>query len=435
MSKITQPFGASPTLVQIAGCHSDYDPHALPVALAQRIIGDFVKPVEAIEKVALRSALGRVLAESMVSPIDVPAYDNSAMDGFALRSADLGDSDVTLQVIGTAWAGRSFDGQVAAGQCVRIMTGAIMPAQCDAVVAQEFVTTEVGNAVCVPAHAVVAGENRRLCGEDLETGSIALAKGRLLHPADLGLLASLGIAEVPVQRRLRVAFFSTGDELRSVGQTLDAGCVYDSNRYTLYGMLVRLGCDVIDMGVVKDDRDSLEAALRTACENADAIITSGGVSVGAADYTREIMGKLGDVDFWRIGMRPGRPMAFGRINSNGHCAYLFGLPGNPVAVMVTFYFLARQGLLQMMGTDASPLPLLQAISRGPIRKKIGRTEYQRGILAADAQGRPTVSVTGAQGSGILRSMVEANCMIVLHDAQGPVATGDLVDILLFDGLT
>lgn len=435
MSEITQPLDAPPTLAQIAGCYSDYDPHALPVALAQRIIGDFVTPVQAVEKVALRSALGRVLSVSVVSPINVPAYDNSAMDGYALRSADLGNTDVTLQVIGTAWAGRAFDGQVASGQCVRIMTGAIMPAQCDAVVAQELTTAGTGSAVCVPAHAVVAGENRRLCGEDLGVGSIALTKGRLLHPADLGLLASLGIAEVPVQRRLRVAFFSTGDELRSVGQTLDAGCVYDSNRYTLYGMLVRLGCDVIDMGVVKDDRDALEAALRIACENADAIITSGGVSVGAADYTREVMAQLGEVSFWRIGMRPGRPMAFGRIRSNGSAAYLFGLPGNPVAVMVTFYFLARQALLQMMGANASPMPLLQATSRTAIRKKPGRTEYQRGILATGPNGRPTVSVTGAQGSGILRSMVEANCMIVLHDAQGQVAAGDLVDVLLFDGLT
>jgi molybdopterin molybdotransferase len=236
-----------------------------------------------------------------------------------------------------------------------------------------------------------------------------------------------------VQRRLRVAFFSTGDELRSIGQPLDEGCVYDSNRYTIYGMLQRLGCDLIDMGVVRDDREALEQALRDACENADAIITSGGVSVGAADYTKQIMARLGDVTFWKIGMRPGRPLAFGRITSNGRSAFLFGLPGNPVAVMVSFYFFARDALLRMMGAEA-PLELVRARSAATIRKKPGRTEYQRGILARGADGQPTVTITGSQGSGILRSMSEANCMVVLHDEQGTVQAGDMVDVLLFDGL-
>jgi molybdopterin molybdotransferase len=260
-----------------------------------------------------------------------------------------------------------------------------------------------------------------------------LQRGRIIRPADLGLLASLGFAEVPVQRRLRVAFFSTGDELRSIGEPLDTGCVYDSNRYTLYGMLRRLGCDIIDMGIVRDDPAALEAALRNACENADAIITSGGVSVGAADYTRDIMAKLGDVTFWKIGMRPGRPLAFGKVTSNGHSAFLFGLPGNPVAVMVSFYFFARNALLAMMGANA-PLPLLKVRSKNAIRKKAGRTEYQRGTLAVGEDGVQQVAITGAQGSGILRSMSEANCMVVLHDEQGNVAAGDLVDIILFDGL-
>jgi molybdopterin molybdotransferase len=230
-----------------------------------------------------------------------------------------------------------------------------------------------------------------------------------------------------------VAFFSTGDELRSIGEPLDAGCVYDSNRYTLFGMLSRLGCDMIDMGVVKDEPEALEAALRTACENADAIITSGGVSVGAADYTRQIMARLGDVTFWKIGMRPGRPLAFGKISSNGRSAFLFGLPGNPVAVMVSFYFFARQALLHMMGAHA-PLELVKVKSAGAIRKKPGRTEYQRGIMSRDAQGEQQVRITGAQGSGILRSMSQANCMVVLHDAQGDVAAGEQVEVLLFDGL-
>jgi molybdopterin molybdotransferase len=287
--------------------------------------------------------------------------------------------------------------------------------------------------ITIAPGAIRAGDNRRFAGEDLMAGSAALKAGKIIRPADLGLLASLGIATVPVKRRLRVAFFSTGDELRSLGQPLDPGCVYDSNRYTLFGMLTRLGCEIIDMGVVRDDPQALEAALREACANADAIITSGGVSVGAADYTRDIMARLGDVTFWKIGMRPGRPLAFGRIAADGHNAFLFGLPGNPVAVMVSFYFFARAALLRMMGAEV-PLMLVKARSAAPIRKKPGRTEYQRGILAPDVNGEQQVRITGAQGSGILRSMSEANCMVVLHDEQGNVAAGELVDIMLFEGL-
>ena len=422
------------TLLDITSCLAAYDPNALPVDQAQAIIQAFVTPVHAIEHVALRSALDRILARDVVSPISVPAHDNSAMDGYALRGSDLGtDQSVTLQVVGTAFAGDATGAAVQAGQCLRIMTGAVMPADCDTVIPQEFTEISDGR-ITFAAGVAKSGDNRRFAGEDLQQGSVALAAGSVIGPAALGLLASLGIAEVPVRRRLRVAFFSTGNELRSIGETLDAGCVYDSNRYTLYGMLARLGCDLIDMGVVKDDEASLEAAMRTACENADAIITSGGVSVGAADYTRQIMARLGDVSFWKIGMRPGRPMAFGQVASNGKSAYLFGLPGNPVAVMVTFYFIARAALLRMMGAAEAPLPMMQAISDMPIRKKPGRTEYQRGILTRDASGQTRVRITGAQGSGILRSMTQANCMVVLADAQGNVNAGDPVDVVLFDGL-
>ena len=421
------------SLAKVTSCLSGYDPDALPVRDAQRIIREFVQPVRAVEKVALRAALGRVLALDVISPIDVPAHDNSAMDGFALRGEDLrGDAPVTLRVIGTTYAGNASGLVPAAGECVRIMTGGVMPEGCDSVVPQEFVTQE-GETITLPAGVIRAGDNRRFAGEDLKAGSAALKAGRVVRPPDLGMMASLGIAEVAVQRRLRVAFFSTGDELRSVGESLDEGCVYDSNRYTIYGMLQRLGCDLIDMGVVRDDPQALEDALRSACENADAIITSGGVSVGAADYTKQIMAKLGDVTFWKIGMRPGRPLAFGRVNSNGRSAFLFGLPGNPVAVMVSFYFFAREALLRMMGAEA-PLPLLRARSSGAIRKKPGRTEYQRGILGRGADGHPEVRITGSQGSGILRSMSEANCMVVLHDEQGNVAAGDMVDVLVFEGL-
>ncbi|MCS0591764.1 gephyrin-like molybdotransferase Glp [Massilia norwichensis] len=423
-----------PRLADVVSCLSAYDPDALPVRDAQKIIRDFVAPVRATEQVALRAALGRVLAADIVSPINVPAHDNSAMDGYALRGEDLlPDAELRLRVIDTVYAGRASSAVAGKGECLRIMTGGVMPAGCDSVVPQEFVKVLADDVIVMAPGTIRPGDNRRLAGEDLKAGSAALMKGKIIRPADLGLLASLGVAEVPVQRRLRVAFFSTGDELRSIGQPLDEGCVYDSNRYTIYGMLQRLGCDIIDMGVVRDDPAALEAALVDACENADAIITSGGVSVGAADYTRQIMARLGDVTFWKIGMRPGRPLAFGRIASGGKSAFLFGLPGNPVAVMVSFYFFAREALLRMMGAEA-PLPLLKARSVAAIRKKPGRTEYQRGVLSHGADGMPEVRITGSQGSGILRSMSEANCMVVLHDEQGSVQAGEMVDVLMFEGL-
>ncbi|MDB5794228.1 MAG: molybdopterin molybdotransferase MoeA [Noviherbaspirillum sp.] len=423
------------TLFDIVAAMPDYDPNALPVAQAQKIIREFIAPVRAVERVALRSALDRVLAEDIISPINVPAHDNSAMDGYALRAADLNaGKPTTLRIVATALAGDATEVAVGAGECVRIMTGAVMPQGCDTVVPQELTQSASDASVTIPAGIVKAGDNRRFKGEDLAAGEPALVRGKILRPADLGLLASLGIAEVPVRRRLRVAFFSTGDELRSIGEPLDPGCVYDSNRYTLYGMLTRLGCDIVDMGVIKDDPVALEAAFRSACEGADAIITSGGVSVGEADYTKQMMAQLGDVIFWKIGMRPGRPMAFGQISSDGKAAYLFGLPGNPVAVMVTFYFFARDALLTMMGASNADLPMMRVISASSIRKKPGRTEYQRGILSRDAHGNHQVRLTGSQGSGILRSMSEANCMVVLHHEQGSVKAGDLVDVVLFDGL-
>jgi molybdopterin molybdotransferase len=433
-----------PSLEEIASCVAGYDPAALSVAQAQEFIRRFVPPVGAVEKLALRAALGRVLAEDIVSAIDVPASDNSAMDGYALRGADLrDDAALDLRVVGTAYAGQAYAGTVDPGDCVRIMTGAVMPAGLDTVVPQEFTTASDGR-VSVPAGVVATGDNRRLRGEDLARGESALQAGRVLRPADIGLAASLGQAELPVRRRLRVAFFSTGDELRSIGEPLDEGCVYDSNRYTLHGMLTRLGVEVLDLGVVRDDPAALEAAFRSACENADAIITSGGVSVGEADHTKQVMARLGEVAFWRIAMRPGRPMAFGRIRSGGHSAVLFGLPGNPVAVMVTFYAFVRDALLAMAGAAPAPLPMLRARALEAIRKKPGRTEYQRGIVRraegpssgadAGAGGDWQVQLTGAQGSGILRSMSVANGLVVLHHGQGSVERGDFVDMLPFDGL-
>jgi molybdopterin molybdotransferase len=418
------------TLEQIASCVAGYDPNALPVAQAQEFIARLVPRVSAIESIALRSSLGRVLARDIVSPIDVPSHDNSAMDGYALRGADLqADADTVLHIAGTGFAGQSFGGAVPARHCVRIMTGAVMPEGLDTVVPQEFTKTD-NDAVRIPANIVRTGDNRRLKGEDLARGSSALRAGRLLRPADLGLLASLGQAEVPVLRKLRVAFFSTGDELRSIGEPLDAGCVYDSNRYTIWGMLQRLGCDVIDFGVVRDNPKALRAAFGEAAASADAVMTSGGVSVGEADHTKKIMAELGDVLFWRIAMRPGRPMAIGKINN----AILFGLPGNPVAVMVTFYAFVRDALRAMSGINEATPPLLRAACITPLRKKPGRTEYQRGIVTRSADGRWQVAITGSQGSGILSSMSMANGMVVLHHAQGNVEAGDEVDVIPFDGL-
>jgi molybdopterin molybdotransferase len=422
------------SLQEIASCISGYDPKALPVAQAQDFIARLVPRVQAVEQVALRSALGRILAEDVVSAIAVPSHDNSAMDGYALRGSELADdAETAFKVAGAGFAGGRFEGTVGARECVRIMTGAVMPADLDTVVPQEFVRLD-GDVVGVPAGVVMAGDNRRLAGEDLARGEVALAAGRLVRAPDLGLLASLGSAEVAVFRRLRVAFFSTGNELRSVGESLDAGCVYDSNRYTIWAMLQRLGVDVLDLGVVRDEPAALAAAFRAAADAADAVITSGGVSVGEADHTKAVMAELGDVLFWRIAMRPGRPMAIGRIERGDHAAILFGLPGNPVAVMVTFYALVRDALLAMSGASAAPLLVVRAASATPIRKRAGRTEYQRGIVTRDSDGRWQVRTTGSQGSGILRSMSEANGLVVLGHSQGDVAAGQEVDVLPFDAL-
>ena len=425
---------AAQTLEQIASCVAGYDPNALPVAQAQEFIARLVPRVAAVESVALRASLGRVLAQDIVSPFDVPAHDNSAMDGYALRGSELAaGGDSLLRIAGTGLAGQAFAGAVPAGHCVRIMTGAVMPAGLDTVVPQEFTRTD-GDAVRIPAGVVHTGDNRRRAGEDLARGSAALRAGRVIRPADLGLLASLGRAEVPVWRRLRVAFFSTGDELRSIGEPLPPGCVYDSNRYTIWGMLQRLGCELVDLGVVRDEPAALRAAFSQAAACADAVITSGGVSVGEADHTKKIMAELGDVLFWRIAMRPGRPMAIGRIASGDRAAILFGLPGNPVAVMVTFYAFVRDALLAMSGATPAPLPLLRAACTTPLRKKPGRTEYQRAVVSRGAGDRWQVAITGSQGSGILSSMSSANGMVVLHHAQGDVAAGDEVDVIPFDGL-
>jgi molybdopterin molybdotransferase len=411
-------------IIQIVSDMPGYDPDALHVEKAREAMRACISPISQNEMVSVRSALGRVLAQEIVPGINVPSQDNSAMDGYAVRFADLGSP---LKEIGTALAGRPFGGNLGAGECVRIMTGAVMPAGADTVVIQEVVKRE-GDRIVVPPGQKRA-QNVRYAGEDLKTGVAVLQPGKLLRPAELGLIASLGIGEVRVKRKLRVAMFATGDELASIGEKLKEGEVYDSNRYTLHGMLERLGVEISDLGVVRDDPSLLEKALQKAAA-ADAIITTGGVSVGEADFVKQLMAKLGEVLFWKIAMRPGRPMAFGRIGD----AMLFGLPGNPVAVMVTFYQFVRDALLHLSGrTDDYAIPLLQATAAENIRKVPGRTEYQRGVLFRE-HGQWKAKTTGQQGSGVLRSMSEANCFIVLEHERGAVKAGDPVAVQLMEGV-
>ncbi|MFO1312110.1 MAG: gephyrin-like molybdotransferase Glp [Burkholderiales bacterium] len=420
-----------PTLREVS-CADDYDPDSMPVERARALIRQFLTPVTASERVHVRQALDRVLAQDVTSPIAVPGHDNSAMDGWAVRFADLrADGESELRRVGESFAGKPFTGTLQAGEAVRIFTGGVMPQGADTVVMQERANEGDGR-VLIRAGAVArAGQNRRFAGEDVKPGQVVLRRGHPVRPADLGLIASLGIGEVSVYRRLRVAFFSTGDELRSIGTTLGPGEIYDSNRYTIHGMLTRLGCDVHDMGVVPDVPQALEAAFTAAAAHADVVMTSGGVSVGEADYVKQLLDKLGEVLFWKIAMKPGRPLAYGRIGN----AHFFGLPGNPVAVMVTFYQFVREALLVLQGrADIPPIPTFKATLGAPIRKMAGRTEFQRGVLARNAAGEWEVRPTGDQGSGILSSMSQANCFIVLPTETADLAPGAIVDVQVFEGV-
>ena len=413
-----------------ASCAAPESGATLGVAAAQRQILDALRPITGYEAVAVRDAFGRVLARDVVAPYDVPAHDNSAMDGFAVRAEDLArDRPTTLQVVGTALAGGGFSGIVGAGQAVRVMTGAVLPRGADVVVVQEVVRESGERAVEVPTGQRV-GQNIRRTGEDIARGSVALTAGKRVGAAELGLLASLGIAEVAVLRRLRVAFLSTGDELASIGRSLAPGEVYDSNRYTLHGALRRLDVDLIDMGVVRDEPVAMEAAFSQAAAQADVVITTGGVSVGEADFVKAMVARLGEVHFWKIAIKPGRPMAFGRIGQ----AWLFGLPGNPVAVMVAFYLFVADALRKLSGQDPLPVhPTLRAPCAGAILKVKGRREFVRGVLFEGEDGWQ-VRPGQLQGSGVLSSMSSANCFIVLPEEGGDVSPGDLVEVQPFEGL-
>ena len=412
-----------------ASCRDDFDPASILPEQALAQIFAAIQPVAETESVPLRSALGRVLAADIRAGINVPSGRNSAMDGYAINAAALPAGDTaSLRLVGASFAGQPFPGRLSPDECVRIMTGALMPAGADSVIMQEEAETTAGG-IRIGA-GVKPGDNVREAGEDLARGDRVLTKGMRLGPADLGVLASVGLAEVEVNRNIKVAFFSTGDELRPVGEPLADGLIYDSNRYTLYGMLARLGVEIIDLGIVRDDPALLDRAFQRARDEADIVITSGGVSVGAAEYVKETLRARGEVAFWKVAMKPGRPLTFGRLGR----ACFFGLPGNPVSVMVTFYQFVQPAIRKMLGETTTPPITLKAPCASRLKKRPGRIEYQRGILSRDKHGRLAAHKTGAQDSGILSSMAAANCFIVLPLENDGAEPGDMVDVQLFHGL-
>ena len=411
------------------GCMDDSDPHSLPYEIALQKIIASVTPVTGTEVVLIPQALGRVLAADFIATMNVPPAANSAMDGYAVHSSDIpptGTHELTL--VGKSLAGKPYASTVPRGSCVRILTGAVLPDGTDTVIMQENVVV-TGDRVTLDARTV-KGDNVRPIGEDCKCGAVLLSAGSLLTPAALGVIASMGIAEIAVTRKLKIAVFMTGDELRTAGETLAPGQIYDSNRYTLHGMLTRIGADILDLGIIRDDRQAIEQALLTAANSADAIITSGGVSVGDADLVREVVEKLGMINFWKVAMKPGRPLAFGKINN----AWFFGLPGNPVSTMATFYLFVQPALQRLSGQTPTAPVTMKVPCTSILKKRPGRLEYQRGILSRNPNGELTVTKTGAQGSGILSSMTQANCFIVLPIENDGVMAGETVEVVPFYGL-
>ena len=425
-----------PSLNQIAldpSCMDDYDPNAMSVQQARTFIQQFLSPVVETETLPVMQSLGHVLAADIISPCNVPNHNNSAMDGFAFKYSE---GIKIVKIIGTAFAGKPFAGKVNAGECVKIMTGAVIPIGADTVVMQEKTVTKSD---CITLlEAPRKGTNVRLAGEDLKVGQTVLTKGHIMKPADLGLVASLGIATVDVFRSLKVAFFSTGDELVGVGKPLAEGQIYDSNRYTIFGMLSRLGATISDLGVVPDKPDLLEETLLKAASNNDVVITSGGVSVGEADYMKALLAKHGQVLFWKINMKPGRPLAYGKVKgSNDKFSHYFGLPGNPVSAMVTFYQFVQPALQALSGAVYRAAPFFKIECTEPIKKATGRTEFQRGILFEDinaGKGTWKVRPLPNQGSGVLSSMSIANCFIVLDETVGNCEAGEIVNVQILEGI-
>jgi len=408
-------------------CADAADSLSLSVQQAKNAIRRELVPLLDQEQLPIRSALGRVLAEDCISPIDVPSHTNSAMDGYALAGVDLPqDGTRDYRIMATALAGQKLNEVCPAGHCIRIMTGAPMPPGTDTVVMQEQAEKLDDARVRIDSRHR-SGQNVRRAGEDIPRDSRAFQAGRILRAADLGVLASLGFAELRVRRRPRVAFFATGDELRSIGDTLAEGEIYDSNRYSLHAMLTELGVDIIDLGVVRDEREVLESAFSQAASVADMVIASGGVSVGEADYTKEILERLGKMSFWTIAMKPGRPLTFGRLKNT----LFFGLPGNPVAVMLTFHQFVRPALVYLASGSWPTQLIVEARSLTTLKKRPGRFEFVRGILTYADDGHLTVGPSGAQGSGILTSMSRANCYILLAEDCAGVAEGDRVSVQPF----
>ncbi|ASA57560.1 molybdopterin molybdotransferase MoeA [Vibrio gazogenes] len=398
----------------------------LPIEDAiQTMLAD-VSPIKISHKLPIETALGHVLAEDVLSPIDVPPFDNSAMDGYAVRTQDLTTTE-TLPLAGKAFAGQPFDGDWPANTCIRIMTGAPVPTGCDAVIMQEKTESTPEGIRFLTSH-VKAQANIRPQGDDLKQNEVVLPAGSRLTVRDLPLLASLGISQVLVLRKPKVAIFSTGDELKPVGETLDAGQIYDSNRYAIRPMLEKFGCDVLDLGIIPDDQTQLTETFQKAQSLADVVITSGGVSVGEADYTKTILESLGKINFWKIAIKPGKPFAFGKLNHALFC----GLPGNPVSAAVTLYVLVQPMLAKLAGHTQWQVPTqMQAVSQVAFKKSPGRTDYQRGVFSVD-NGQIVVDNAGNQSSGAFRAMSTANCFIVLEQQRGTVEAGEIVTIEPFN---
>jgi len=408
----------------------DFDVNALSFEQAQERILEAVKSIQTQRSVSIREALGRVLSNDVTSPLNVPPFINSAMDGYAISSDDIPAEGhkVTLNMIGKSFAGQPYNGFIKKGECIRIMTGAVVPEGADSVIMQEHAQADGANITMSSGHK--NGQNVRHPGDDFFAGDVILKAGERLSPAKLGLLASVGITELKVTRTPVVAFFSTGDELKGVGQTLQAGDIYDSNRYILFGMLKNMGVDVIDMGVIADIKEDIEKTIIAAADCADMVITSGGASVGEADYIKIILDEIGEVDFWKIAMKPGKPLAFGKINQT----LFFGLPGNPVSAMATFYQFVQPSLKRLEGETSFDIIQLQARCVSDLRKQAGRKDFQRGILSLDEKGGLVVDITGIQGSHMLSSMSQANCFIVLDRESSNISAGEIVNVQPFNNL-
>jgi molybdopterin molybdotransferase len=400
-------------------------PGLLPFEQAMQNMLSQISPVTETVDVAIEQALNSVLAQDILSPLNVPNHDNSAMDGYAFALESLQQSK-TLTLVGRSMAGAPYQGTCQLGECIRIMTGAKMPSCCDSVEMQENVQANDDEITFLQEKQL--GSHVRKSGEDIQLGQQVLTKGHKISAVDIGILASLGVSRVQVYRKLKVALIATGDELKLPGQALNSGDIYESNSFVLRGMLEKLNVEVIDFGIIEDNFDAIKAAFVSADSIADAVISSGGVSVGDADYTKTVLDDLGEIGFWKIAMKPGKPFAFGKLPNS----VFFGLPGNPVSALVTFHQLALVALTKMQNAQALKRTILQVTCTSDLRKSPGRMDLQRGILSVNEQGENVVSSTGSQGSGILSSLAQANCFIVLASNQGRVAAGETVTVQLFD---